>query len=194
MWYEDEAFTIPVTSDVEAKWQTLYAKRIANSYTVNFSAEGASGVPSQIKTYYDRAFSLPQTVPVKKGYSFLYWSDDKYSGGNNYLKGQSVVNLSGSRYDGEKITLYAKWQGINYKIAFDKNADDATGTMPVADAVYGSSMVLPSNLYEREGYDFAGWSLNRDGKVNFSDGQSVSDLCSSEGDVITLYAVWSENS
>lgn len=193
LWYADEDFTIPVTSDVEAKGQTLYAKRIANSYTVNFSADGATGVPSSIKTYYDTAFSIPDSEPYKKGYKFLYWSDDKYSAGNNYQKGQEVSNLAGERYDGEKITLYAKWQGVNYTISFDKNADDATGSMTSADAVYGSHFLLPSNTFERLGYDFAGWSLIKDGEVAFSDGESVLDLTSVEGADITLYAVWSEN-
>lgn len=194
LWYEDEDFTVQINSDVQAKGQTLYSKRIANSYTVNFNAEGAFDVPSSLNAFYDEAFYLPETKPYKKGYVFLYWSDDKYSSGKTYLAGQSVKNLSGSRYDGEKTTLYAKWQGIKYKISFNKNADDATGSMPDIDAVYGSSLLLSSNAFERNGYDFEGWSLSKDGDVYFNDGQSVSNLSSTEGEVITLYAVWSENS
>lgn len=193
LWYADEDLTVQITSDVEAKGQTLYVKRLPNSYTVNFVADGATGMPSSIKTYYDERFFIPETVPSKRGYKFLYWSDDKYSDTNVYNEGQSVINLAGDRFDGEKTYLYAKWQGIGYKVGFDKNSEEATGVMPSIDAVYGSVSALPQNMFERKGYDFEGWALKKDGNVIFNDGQSFLDLTSSEGETITLYAVWSED-
>lgn len=192
-WYADEEYTIPVTGDLEAQGQTLYAKRIPNSYTVVFIADGAYSVPSPVKTFYDESFFIPVSEPYKKGYKFLYWSDDEYNEGTRYNAGQSVLNIAGDRYDGEKITLYAKWRGIDYSIVFDKNADDATGDTGVLNAVYGNSYNLPLNAFKRQGYDFEGWSLNKDGKVDFKDGQSVSDLTTTDGEVITLYAVWTQN-
>lgn len=192
-WYEDEDFTIPLTSDVEAKGQTLYAKRMPNCYTVIFNTDGANNTPDNIKTFYDTEISIPETIPVKTGYKFKNWSDDKYSDGTVYTPGQSVINLSGSRFDGEKFNLYAKWQGISYSISFDKNSENAEGNMSDFNAVYGSSYSLTENAFTRDGYDFEGWSYTRDGKAVFKDRQSFSNLTSEEGKVITLYAVWSEN-
>lgn len=192
-WYADEYFTVLIDSDVEAKGQTLYVKRLPNSYTVSFVADGATGAPSSIKTYYDERFLIPETVPSKRGYKFLYWSDDKYSDSNVYRAGESVINLAGDRFDGERTELYAKWQGIRYGVRFDKNADDAYGYMQNVDAVYGTASTLPLNLFKREGHDFEGWSLKKDGNVIFNDGQSFIDLTSNEGEVVTLYAIWSED-
>lgn len=192
-WFADEEFTVPVESDVIAEGQTLYAKRIPNAYSVIFSADGASNVPANVSTYYDEYFNIPDNVPVRTGYEFLCWSDSKYSQGQQYSPGQQLINISGARYDGEKITLYAKWQGVGYRISFDKNSADATGDMQTVDAVYGTSSALPSNAFQRQGYDFEGWSLSRDGKVMYKDSQSVVNLTTQKNDVITLYAVWSEN-
>lgn len=193
LWYADENHTVPVTSDVEADGQTLYAKRIPNSYTVIFSADGASDVPSDVSAIYDVQSSIPENIPLKKGYEFLHWSDDKYSEGTIYAAGQDFLNIAGDKYDGEKIYLYAKWKGIDYKVSFDKNADDAYGTMQDMNAVYGTSYTLDKNVFVRDGYDFDGWSYTRDGNVVFKDCQSFSDLTDVRDGIITLYAVWSEN-
>ena len=59
---------------------------------------------------------------------------------------------------------------------------------------YGSSQNLTSNSYSKEGYTFVGWSTIHTGSIVYTDGQSVKNLTSTNGDVINLYAVWEANS
>lgn len=189
-WYADAAFTQPVTGDVYAEGQTLYGKRIPNDYTVSFSANGGSGAPASVAASYGIQAFLPQQLPVRTGYKFIGWSKDRSGSGESYAAGAPVLNLAGSKYNGEKVTLYALWEPISYTVRFDANASDASGEMDEVQAEYGNSRPLPPNAFSRDKYDFAGWALTPDGEVVLTDRQSVLNLADEEGAVVMLYAVW----
>ncbi|MBR1473183.1 MAG: S-layer homology domain-containing protein [Paludibacteraceae bacterium] len=59
---------------------------------------------------------------------------------------------------------------------------------PLTQAYKGTSVALRSNTFTREGYNFAGWSTEEKGKVEYKDGESVTP----EGNLV-LYAQWSLN-
>lgn len=102
---------------------------------------------------------------------------------------ESVKNLADQ--DSATVTLYAVWQSNGYRIRFNKNATDATGTMADMSMTFGQSANLTANAFARQGYAFKGWTRQADGGgQSYSDGQQVSDLSSRDGDVIDLYAVW----
>ena len=63
--------------------------------------------------------------------------------------------------------------------------------MPDTDAVIGKNVKLSSNKYKRTGYNFLGWSLEKDGDVTYKNSASVKDLSYINLDTVTLYAVWS---
>ncbi|MEF2846463.1 MAG: InlB B-repeat-containing protein, partial [Eggerthellaceae bacterium] len=88
------------------------------------------------------------------------------------------------------FTAHAK--SIEYQIAFDPNCDDSKGSMPVQYQVYGESQTLYPNLFERNGYDFAGWTTTKEwtGEEIFTDKQEVMDLATEDGAMVTLYAQW----
>lgn len=73
-------------------------------------------------------------------------------------------------------------ESSNYTVHFEKNNDNATGTM--ADQLFNTNTphTLPANSFTLTGYDFAGW--NSDG-YHYADGQTIYNL----GD-ITLFAQW----
>lgn len=76
-----------------------------------------------------------------------------------------------------------------YSIIFDKNANDATGSMSNQTMTYGVSNNLRQNAFVRTGYLFNSWNTAPDGTGNsYSDGQSVSNLTGNSS--ITLYAQW----
>lgn len=188
-WYADASFTQPVTGDVEAKGQTLYGKRLPNRYTVSFSANGGTNAPAALSAEYGSEAALPLQEPARNGYHFLGWS--KSAGGDEvFAAGASVLNLAGSRYDGEKVTLYALWEPITYVVRFDANAQDAAGEMSDLAVQYGNSVPLPANAFVRDEYEFMGWSLAADGDVILADRQSVLNLADTESAVVQLYAVW----
>ena len=85
----------------------------------------------------------------------------------------------------ESITLYANWIPDKYRISYDlgyEGAESIEGKEVVYDSSYGQ---LPTP--EREGYNFLGWYINREG------GESVTaETMVSIGKDHTLYARWEE--
>lgn len=138
-WFSDAAYTQKVTGDVEAQGQTLYARRVANDYTIVFSANGGSGAPPSVGAKYDQTVSLPKQEPLRRGYTFQGWSADIYGDASVYAAGEEVRNLAG-KTQGEKITLYAQWAANKYTVRFEKGADDAEGEMQVLQAQFGTSV------------------------------------------------------
>lgn len=187
-WYADADFNVEITSDVLAEGQTLYGKRIPNAYTVRFDGNGALGVPSSVSAVYNENFSLPQDEPVRRGYIFKGWAKEKTGASLLYQPSESVSNLGGKKYNGEKVTLYAQWSPVTYKIIFD--GAGGNGEMPEMTVKYGQTIALEGNKFVKSGYDFAGWATVADGYSVYGDGQTVSDLSYNDGDVVTLYAVW----
>ena len=72
-------------------------------------------------------------------------------------------------------------------LIYDRNAADATGDM-AEEKIDAGSVELAENGFARTGYHFLGWATTADGKVNYSDKQTI-ELTTS----ITLYAVWEIN-
>lgn len=93
-------------------------------------------------------------------------------------------------------TLYAHYEANTYTIAFDPNDDNyvgtATGTTASINATYGTSYTLTTNGFSREGYTFYRWTQNADGSgTSYTNGQTgVSNLTSTNGATVTLYAKW----
>lgn len=169
---------------------TLYAQWEANNYTVVFNKndDNATGTMEPQLFKYDETKNLTQNSFTKENYVFTEWNLDPDGNGAKYTDKQSVTNLL---TNGE-ITLYAQWTGKTYKIIFDKNNENATGTMAPQSFKYDKQQNLRKNAYSCEGYTFAGWTLTPNGSESqYDDEQSVKNLTSE--DTITLYAKWDLN-
>lgn len=179
------------TSDV-----TLYAVWSPISYTIAFNptATDATGTMDSISAKYDENVTLTKNAFARTGYTFGGWGTA--SGGTlaGYLDGQSVSNLATT--DGETVTLFAVWLENSYTIAFSANASDITGSMDDISAKYSEEVTLTANAYVRTGYSFGGWVLSssKTDAADYDDNATVSKLSAISGDVITLYALWLENS
>ena len=166
---------------------TLYAKWIPNTYTVNYytelQADGElSDTPFAVQTSaHGATLTAPETNPSRTGYNFAHWTD----------------SVAGTAFDFENTevtgntNLYAVW---SYDVAFNKNADAATGEME--DETFLTSWLgteakaLTANAYELEGYSFLGWADADDADdADYADGETVSFTAAK-----TLYAVWHDNS
>ncbi|NCB66879.1 MAG: hypothetical protein EOM48_12040, partial [Bacilli bacterium] len=165
--------------------QTLYAKWIANTYSVSFDKqEGGDGTDSLSATY-DSAMPAA-TAPTRTGYTFGGYYDGTSGTGNQYYNAtmQSMRNW-------DKVnatTLYAKWVST---VTFDgqdatAEADPAarTVTNTTGTDTVGSLPVAPV----KTGYTFGGWFTHiNGGGTEFTAGTEVNGN-------LTVYAKWTANS
>ncbi len=119
------------------------------------------------------SYSLP--VPQKPGYSFDGWW--KEVGGNRYLvTNENLLSLSEPN-----LTLFAKWEIIEYVVHYVTNGGTA-----VEDMTYNIEYSLELNkTISRANYVFGGWFSNR----NFTGERVLSVDKGSYGDK-TFYAKW----
>ena len=88
-------------------------------------------------------------------------------------------------------TYYAYFKANQYTVKFDANG--GTGSMSDQSHTYSVSQALTANAFTRTGYTFEGWNTQADGTgTSYTDKQSVSNLSSTDGGSVTLYAQWAE--
>ena len=143
-----------------------------NSYTLSYTVDG--------KAHTSRTYKFGETVtaaaaPEKTGYTFSGWQ------GVPETMPANDVEVSGT------------FTANTYYVAFDANG--GTGAMEDQQFSYGESKALTANTFERTGYTFAGWSTVANGTdgYNYTDGETVSDLCTANGAKYVLYAQWIAN-
>ncbi|MBR5565139.1 MAG: InlB B-repeat-containing protein [Roseburia sp.] len=135
-----------------------------------------------------------EDITVKIGKITLEKTDYEIVGySNNIKKGTAKVTIRGiGNYGGEKtVTFKINSKSMNYTIIFDKNADDATGTMKVASISAGKN--LTANAYKNNGYKFVGWNTQADGSgYTYTDKEKfyLQGVMWIFGSQITLYAQW----
>jgi len=175
-WYKEETFNTKwdFAADTVTEDVTLYAKW---GYTVTFNG---SPTITQIvipgnKT--DRPAASTQT-----GYIF----DDWYKDNTFTTKWNFAVDTVT-----ENIRIYSKWNPITYTVRYEKNSEDASGTMADSSHSYGIDQALTANAYNRNGYVFVVWNTQSDGQgTDYPDAQIIKNFTYTDGDVITLYAKW----
>lgn len=166
-----------------------------NKYTVTYNSNGGTGIMASSDYTYGVAQALSANVFTKDGYTFKNWNTKADGTGTNYMDKQSINIV-------EDLTLYAQWKSndstgeeeetvIKYYIRYDKNS--GTGTMKNSEHKYGYASNLSKNTFKRTGYTFNGWNTKANGTGTiYTDGQTISNLASNNGDIVTLYAQWSE--
>ena len=111
---------------------------------------------------------------------------------SNRTSGSRTSNFNASS-DKTVEATFAKY----YNIKFYKNttADDTTAANQNLN-IYGTTYSLKTLAalgWSRTGYKFTGWNTARDGTgSSYTDGQSISDLSSTAGATVSLYAQWDQ--
>lgn len=190
-WYKEDSFKTKVTSIPAGNEAdvTLYAKWTPISYTVSFDANGGTGSIAKKNFSYDLSAALPDSGVSRTGYTLSGWNSAKDGSGTAYTPGKSVRNLSSTQ--GSTLTLYAQWQPITYRVAYDANGGE--GTPEGQQVHYGEAFRLPgADSVTRELYSLAGWVVSGETKV-YQPGEEVKDLAATEGATVTLLAQWSPN-
>jgi uncharacterized repeat protein (TIGR02543 family) len=153
----------------------------SNSYTVTYNLNGGTGTTPPSQTTGTAITLAGGTGFSRDGYVFDGWNTSPNGLGTNYTAGSSY------RLYVSNIVLYARWFAV-YTVAY--NANGGTGTMENSSLAADIAENLRANTFTRTGYTFIGWATTLAGTVQYTDGQSVSNLASEAGATVTLYAVW----
>lgn len=158
-------------------------------YQVSYAAgTGATGtVSASAVTTYGSTCTLSSSTYSKTGYTQDGWATSN-GGGKSY-------NLGGTYTGGYvDVTLYPHWTANTYTVEYNANDDQypgtASGSTTSSSHTYGTAKNLTSNGFSRTGYIFAGWATSPTGDVAYTNGQSVTNLSSTQGATVTLYAKW----
>lgn len=153
-------------------------------WAVSFNANGGTGAMADQVFSSGVAANLRANAFTRTGYTFAGWALSA-DGAVVYQNGQSVTNLASA---GQRLTLYAQWTGVPYKIVFhEANKGGKTASQSLR---YGTAKVLRKNTFKKKGYVLMGWSLRKGGPVAYKDGQTVANLTSTAGAKVHLYARW----
>ena len=177
----DKWFVLKSNDAIEADISNIDGEKIVPNttpfYDVSFNTNGGNLIESQrIK----EGRYVVQPDAVKQNHTFDGWYDNAGCSGTAY---DFTAEVSSS------FTLYAKWKAY-YGISYNKNGSDATGTMESQTLYVGDSQQLPVCAFSRKGYTFLGWATTGDGDVQYADGANVTDLTTTAGENVTLYAKW----
>ncbi len=167
--------------------------RIDPAYTLTVTNDGhgsSSGSVSKgikMSTKYAISASSPST-----GYHFNNWT--KVSGGTCTFDNASSASTNVTVTGDASATVRANFALNTYTVAYNANDDQypgtASGSTTSSSHTYGTAKNLTSNGFSRTGYIFAGWATSPTGDVVYTNGQSVTNLSSTQGATVTLYAKW----
>ncbi len=89
-----------------------------------------------------------------------------------------------------RVAIFTAGENMeSHTITFNKNSDEATGTMANQLIIQGIAGSITGNRFTRPGYSFVGWAESPTGPVVYSDQQQIT-LSADK----TLYAVWMPSS
>ena len=206
---ENEITTDTITISSNVTFYAVYSAEITLEYNLNGADESQQPAPVTV-TAYTNAYNLAEvcgekitlaqavkhSLEAQDGYIDSYvqtaWAENSLDG-KSYAPG-GEYNLT------QNTVMYALWDGeikpITYTIHFDGNGSTA-GEMADIQAKYDEQITLPDNAYVRTtdwgDSTFMGWNRTADTKtIEFSNQDIVSNLSSTDGDVVVLYAIWDD--
>ena len=162
---------------------TLYAI-YGTKATITYDANGGIGDSQSQTGYLEKEFTLKSDGFTRKGYTLKGWNTEGDGSGTGYELGDKVT-LTGD------CTLYAQWEAIGYKLAFDDNGA-TQGTAPAdISLTYGGTATIPDTSIYRSEYVLDGWTVNSDGTGTVYKKDDTIDVDESyPTDGLTLYAKW----
>ena len=199
-WYSDLSLTIRMgyagnSYSPTGLTQSLnaYAKWSANTYTVTYAYNNATGGERPVADSYTTggsAIILP--APTRTGYTFAGWYSDPWL--------TSQIGDSGSAYSpiGETLVVpaYAKWIANTHVITY--NANGATQGTPPLDSypshAYGTPVTVQANpgTLTKTGYSLTTWNTQANGLGVSYGANGSATFIMGDADIL-LYAQWTKN-
>ena len=196
--------SVYVTPNVPVQFDN-YKFHASMDYTNNTMATSDSLVDLH-STYSDLG------TPTKKGYNFLGWYTVRAKG-EAITDGSTKVNSSAPSFGDtldRDFDIYAHWDPITYTIAYHGNGA-TSGDTASSSHTYDVAKNLTANGFKREftvtfDYNYSGststtatatstfngWAKSANGAAEYGDGASVTNLSSTDGDTVILYANWTD--
>ena len=165
---------------------SLFARWTANTYTVTYNANGATGgtaPATQTKTH-DVALTLAGNSGnlARTGFTFAGWNTAADGSGTDYAVGATFTGNG-------NLALFAKWTTLaTYSVTY--NANGATdGTAPGTQIkTQGIALTLAANTgnLSRAGFTFTGWNTAANGSgTDYATGATYTG-----NDNLALFAKW----
>ena len=119
---------------------------------------------------------------------YLFYKDNAFHIGSE--DGKTATKIAADEF-APYHAMFGVWEPIEYDVRFNKNAEDATGTMEDEHFIYDEEKELTANAFTRADYNFLGWSTDPEATTaTYTDQESVKNLTTTNGDIVVLYAVW----
>ena len=181
-WYENSSFggnrinSIPLETRGN---KTYYAKWTVTTYAIAYELNGGTQAANQKTSYTIETPTFNLLSPSRTGYTFNGW----YNGTGDGKTTQIVKGTIGDKF------FYASWTAHKYTIKF--HANGGSGSMSNQLFTYDETKPLTGNAFTRTGYIFLGWATSSTAtSPTYGDKQSITNLTTTNGAVINLYAVW----
>ena len=168
------------------KLQNYVYVNVKTYYTVTFM-NGDEVFAENKDVLYGTATPVPTEDPTRAGYNFKGWAE---------VSGDAPAPVTDTVT--RTVTYQAQWTPIKYRVIFDANTDNYTGTMESQVFTYDVEAVLRENAFvrtdEKDGvqlYVFDGWNTAADGTGDtYADKADFTNKSVKHGEQITLYAQW----
>lgn len=179
-----KAITVGTTT-IETVVSSLYDEGVSKTYklvievkdltfAINYVLDGGTNSENNPNEYVPEKLPLLLENPNKSGYKFVGWYD------NENFTGESITEISaGTMGD---VTLYAKWNALDYRISYELNG----GTNAENPDGYDVSD-LPVSLHapSRTGYIFKGWYMGKNRVLAIPVGTTGNVVVSAKWEPIT---------
>ncbi len=149
--------------------------------------------------------AVQSVATAKPGYHFTGWKCETSGNTTNTetltVTANQVQTLFKEHPNQRVFRFTAQFEPNQFTVQFQKNADDATGTMDDQTFQYAEAgnAYLNPNAFVRPGYRFLGWSETADGTgTSYADQAKFQGVTHYQGNeitddaTITLYAQWKE--
>jgi uncharacterized repeat protein (TIGR02543 family) len=173
-WFMDSSLITPFTlTSMPAEDITLYAKWNINSYTIFFDSNGGSIIQNMTLNY---NAEITPSIPTRPGYTFVGW----------FMDSSLITPLILTRMPAQNITVYAKWDLIDYEIEYILGGGLNHINNPSSYTIHHETIILDDPI--KEGYTFDGWYQNQ----NF-EGSPMTEIVLGTTGKISLFAKWTIN-
>lgn len=145
--------------------------------------------------------TVKSEATAKPGYHFTGWKCETSKGttgtGTLEVTASQVQTLFAAHPEQRVFRFTAQFEPNQFTVQFQKNADDATGSME--DQIFhyaaGGDAYLNPNAFVRPGYRFLGWSeTGGEQGVVYADQAKFQGVPADNEATVTLYAQWQEYS
>ena len=154
--------------EIYANWQII-------NYSITYNTNDGTLSGSQ-KTTYTILDKFDFEIPTKAGYEFKGWFTT-----SNFETASKVECIEKGTF--QNITLYAKWQLVNYSIIYNTNGGTLSGSQKTT---YTIEDEFNFEIPTKAGYEFKGWFTTS----TFEDETDLNSISAGSIGNIEIYAQW----